>query len=339
MRPSDRTAVVQGHDGGAGTPGSPRAAGRPSFSAVQILNTLAPVFLVVALGYVLRRMNWLGDGFIAEANRMVYRIGLPAFLLVNLATASQGGSAAGRLTLMLVGATGVTIGLGFVVGRLLGVTREAMGTFVQAAYRCNMAYVALPILHLLPAGRGPLYTAALLSMAPVMAVFNVAAVVLLLSSRHVPGPGMTRRVGYELARNPLIWASVLGGIYGYAGGPVPAWLAQTLSTVGQMALPLALICIGGSLAATRLVGNRRRIAAAAALKLAVMPLCGWLLARALGLDPAETQVGLVLLATPTAAGSYTMATQLGGDVELAAGTVVLSTVLSVVALAAAVAYH
>lgn len=303
-----------------------------------ILNTLAPVFLIIAFGYALRRARWLGDAFLGEANRVVYWIGLPAYLLITLATAPHGESAVGRLTLMLVGATLATIALGLLVGGWLGVPQASLGTFVQAGYRSNMAYVALPILGLLLGGSGPLYTAALLAMAPVMALFNVAAVILLLSSRGSVGPEMAARVGRELIRNPLIWACVVGGGYGYWGGPVPAWLAHTVSTVGQMSLPLALICIGGALAATRLAGNRRRIGAAVALKLIAMPACGWLWARAFGFTPAETQVGLILLATPSAAASYTMAAQLGGDVELAAGSVALSTLGSVGALAVIVAW-
>lgn len=305
---------------------------------MRIVETLAPVFLIIAFGWLLRRRQWLGDAFLGEANRVVYWIGLPAFLLISLATAPQSDAPAGRLTLMLLGATAVTIGLALLAGRLMGIGRESLGTFVQAAYRGNLAYVALPILALLPSGQGPLYTAALLAMAPVMAFFNMSAVILLLSGRPAGGTGLGGRMLVELAKNPLIWASVVGGIYGWLGWPVAGWIAHTLTTVGQMSLPLALICIGGALAATRLAGNRRRIAVTSFFKLAVAPLCGWALARALGLGAAETQIGLVLLATPTAAASYTMATQLGGDTELAAGSVVLSTVLSVLALAAAVAY-
>lgn len=305
---------------------------------MRIVETLAPVFLIIAFGWFLRRRRWLGDAFIGEANRVVYWIGLPAFVLISLATAPHRNVPAGRLTLMLLGATVVTIGLALLAGRFMRIGRESLGTFVQAAYRGNMAYVALPILALLPSGQGPLQTAALLAMAPMMAFFNVAAVILLLSGRPAGGQGIGRRILIELARNPLIWASVVGGVYGWQGWPVAGWVAHTISTVGQMSLPLALICIGGALAATRLTGNRRRIAAASFFKLAITPLCGWVLARALGLGAAETQVGLVLLATPTAAASYTMATQLGGDTELAAGSVALSTLLSVVALAVAVTY-
>ena len=306
---------------------------------MQIVETLAPVFLIIAFGWFLRRRHWLGDDFLGEANRVVYWIGLPAFLLISLAAAPTSSVPVGRLVLMLLGATAAIIGLALLTGRFLGIPRESLGTFAQAAYRCNMAYVALPILGLLPSGHGPWYTAALLAMAPTMAFFNAAAVLLLLSSRQATGPGMWRRVGLELAKNPLIWASVVGGIHGYMRWPVPPWVEHTVGTVGQMSLPLALICIGGALAATRLTGNRRRIVAASVLKLAGQPLCGLALAWILGMGPVETQVGLVLLATPTSAASYTMATQLGGDEDLAAGSVVLSTLLSVFALAAAVAYY
>jgi malate permease and related proteins len=305
---------------------------------MAILNTLAPVFLIIAFGYALRRGQWLGDAFLKEANRVVYWIGLPAYLLITLATAPHGDGAWGRLTLMLVGATLATIVLGWSVGRWLGVPQAALGTFVQAGYRGNLAYVALPVLGLLLDGSGPLYTAALLAMAPLMALFNVAAVILLLGSRGTAGPGMAGRVGREVIRNPLIWACLVGGVYGHLGWPVPEWLAHTVGTIGQMSLPLALICIGGALAATRLAGNRRRLGVAVALKLIAMPACGWLGAWAFGFTPAETQVGLILLATPTAAASYTMAAQLGGDVELAAGSVALSTLGSVVALAVIVAW-
>jgi len=306
---------------------------------MQIVETLAPVFLVIAFGYVLRRLHWLGDAFLAEANRVVYWIGLPAFLFSSLAVAPHGGVPMARLLTMLVGATLASIAIALVVGWLMGIGRASLGTFAQAAYRGNIAYVALPILALLPGGKGPLYTAALVTMAPLMAVFNTAAVILLLSSRPATGSeSVVRRIAVELAKNPLIWACTTGWIYGYAGWPLPAWVQHTVATVGQLALPLALICVGGALAATRLVGNRRRIGVATLIKLVVQPFCGWVLARLMGMGAAETQVGLIMLATPAAAASYTMTVQLGGDIELAAGGVVLTTVLSVFALAAAVAY-
>lgn len=300
---------------------------------MRILETLAPVFLVILLGFGLRKRGWLTDGFLAEANRVVFWLGLPAYLFISLATASHESAPVGRLLAMLLLATGAMLALGWLVARLLGLRRETVGTFVQATYRGNLAFVALPVLAAMPSGAAGMSTAALLVMAPLLATYNATGVALLLASSQKAGPGMALRVGSEVLKNPLFWSCVAGGLYGWLALPMPHWLDRTIGTVGQMSLPLALICIGGALAVTPLRGNRRNASCAALLKTAGQPLLGWLFARWLGLPPAETQAGLILLATPTAVATYTMVTQLGGDEALAASSVVLSTLLSVAALA------
>ncbi len=303
---------------------------------MQVVETLAPVFLVIALGWVLTRRGWLHDAFLAEANRVVFWVGLPAFLFISLATAPHGGAQVGRLTLALIASTTGMMVLAATAANWLGVTREGWGTFVQATFRGNIAYVGLPVIAALPGGAEG-RTAALLVMAPLLALYNMAGVTLLLWGRREPGPALGRRVAVEVFKNPLFWACVAGGLYSWLQGPMPRWLARTFDTVGQMSLPMALICIGGTLATTRLEGNLRTASLAAVAKTCVQPALGLLIGRWLGLTPAELQVALIILAAPTAAATFTMATQLGGDGPLAASTVVLSTVFSVAALGAILA--
>ena len=64
-----------------------------------------------------------------------------------------------------------------------------------------------------------------------------------------------------------------------------------------------------------------------------LPLLGWMIARALGLDPADTRVVLIFCACPTAVVAYTMASQMGGDEPLAAGAIAASTAASFASLA------
>jgi len=70
------------------------------------------------------------------------------------------------------------------------------------------------------------------------------------------------------------------------------------------------------------------------LAVAVTPLLTWPLARWVGLAPDEMRVALLFLATPTAAASFTLAGKLGCDEALAASSVVISTLLSIVSLTA-----
>lgn len=299
---------------------------------MHILETLAPVFLVVALGYGLRRRDWLSEAFIAESNRLVFWVGLPAFLFISLATPGPESVPARGLIIMTLAATGLMLAVAPLAGRLLGVRPGALGTFVQASFRGNLAYVALPVIALLPAGAGPMRNAALVALVPLLVVYNTIGVAVLLASQPRSG-SMWRPVAVEVGRNPLFWASVLGGWVGWAGGEVPVWIGRTMQVVGQMSLPLALLCIGGVLATTKLQGNRGNAVTSSLLKTVGQPLLGLGVAYFLGLGPDELQIGLVILAVPTAGATYTLVSQLGGDTTLAASAVVLSTLCSLVVLA------
>jgi predicted permease len=78
----------------------------------------------------------------------------------------------------------------------------------------------------------------------------------------------------------------------------------------------------------------RQAATATLLKVVLLPLFGWRLLVELGAPPAETAIGVLLLATPTAISSYPVAAELGGDTDLAGACILLTTVVSFVAFAA-----
>jgi predicted permease len=127
---------------------------------------------------------------------------------------------------------------------------------------------------------------------------------------------------------------VAGVACAMSGLKLPDWLAQSVTVVGQMALPLALLCIGGTLIVIPLHGKRTNSVITSFLKVAVTPAVAWPLARWAGLSLHETRITLLFLACPTAAASFTLAGKLGGDEALAATSVVLSTAFSILSLTA-----
>jgi hypothetical protein len=118
---------------------------------------------------------------------------------------------------------------------------------------------------------------------------------------------------------------------------LPGWLLQSVAILGQMALPLALLCIGGTLVVMPLRGKRTPAFTASVLKVALLPLLGWPLGRWIGLSLDELRITLLFLACPTAAASFTLAGKLGGDEALAASCVVVSTALSILSISAVLA--
>ena len=301
---------------------------------MSVLAIVLPVFLVITLGVVLTRTRFIGAELIGELNRLTYFVGLPAYLFSSISEATVGGGRAMTVFGVMAGATLGALGIAYVVAKVRRVPAESFGSFLHASIRGNLAYVGLPVISLALAARGAsaVWPVASLAMAPLTVIANALGVLLLLVGHGRPGPGAWRTLVVQLATNPLLLSSAAGAAVAASGIVLPKWFAQSVAVTGQMALPLALICIGGSLVTMPLRGKRTQAVFASVLKVGITPLLGWPLARWFGLSPDETVIALLFLATPTAAASFTLAGKLGGDEALAATSVVVSTALSIVSL-------
>ena len=304
---------------------------------VQILNILAPVFLLIALGAGLQRAAFVSPGFLKEANRVTYWVGLPALLFSQLAASFHQSEGAGLMLGVMLGATGLVVLAGYLAAGLMHVPGAAAGTFVQGAFRGNLAFVGLPIIYALPdsplAAGLSVRTAAIVTVAPMMVLYNVAGVVVLLLSQHTLSWRMLGPFVKQLAVTPPLLATFAGLGFALMGWKLPVAVDQTFSALGQMALPLGLLGVGGSLVTAKFGPHWPRPLGAALLKTVAAPAFGWLVGRALGLGAQELKLVLILLACPTAIVSYTVAVELRGDETIASGAIVLSVLLAPVALA------
>lgn len=309
-------------------------------SATQVVGTLAPLLMLAGLGALLRRIGFLSPAVLRETNRLLFWVALPATLFVETAEAEIQGDAALRVFLVLLAGMIACLILGYLAAWLLHVPRGALGAFVQGSYRSNLAYVGLPVVTLaLAAANGEPTQAtkslAVLALAFMVPIYNLTAVVVLLTARPAagsPGQGL-RQLLVALATNPLVLACAAGLLCALFGWKLPPVLRQTCATLGQMSTPLALLGIGASLTLPAVRHNLSRATAAALIKVGWAPAVGFLVASLLRLSPVELRVALIFLACPTASASYIMAEQLGSDGKLAANIIVLSTLLAVPALA------
>ncbi len=302
-----------------------------------ILNTLAPVFLLIGIGAFMQRSEFVSANFLREANRVTYWLGLPALLFSQLAGSFHGGGGAELLLGAMFAATLLSVGVGYLVAWAIRVPAGATGTFVQGAFRGNLAFVGLPIIYAMPdtplAGGLTARTAAIITVAPMMVAYNIGGVTVLLLSQHTLGWSMVKPFLKQLLTTPPLVATVAGIGFALAGWQLPAAVDKTFSALGEMALPLGLLGVGGSLVTVKFGGAWRSPLAAALVKTAVSPALGWAVGHWLGLGPLELRMLLILMATPTAVVSYTVALELKGDEPLASGAIVLSVLTSIVTLA------
>ena len=305
-----------------------------------LVDTLAPLVLLIALGAALARIRFLGSAFIADLNKLAFWIALPALLFTSASGAASPHSGTFRLFAVLVVGTALITLLAFAASFALRMPASTRGTLMQAAFRGNLAYIGIPVLAYsfsespTESSTRALATAVIV-MVFTMALYNILAVIVLQSSIHAPGGIDWRRSALAILSNPLLLAGLLGLIVPLLRITLPSFLQRALEALGAAAVPIALMCIGGSLATTTLQGRRSWIVTAALLKVAMLPFLVFLLTRLAGLEPTDQRTALVLASCPTAAAAFVMARQIGGDEALASGSIALSTLLSFISLSIA----
>jgi malonate transporter len=293
---------------------------------------LAPIFLLIALGWLLRTRGFLGPSFWLGAERLVYWILFPALLLLTTASSDLTGLRGLPLAIALVASIVLTAALAFALRGRLGLDGASFTSVFQGAIR-NNTYVGL-------AGAGALYGEAGLAVMGivvfvVVTLVNVLSVIVLVSHR---GRAMrVRDLLVSLAKNPLILACVGGFVLNTTA--IGLWdLANAmLEILGRPALTLGLLCVGAGLDLGRLGRNPPAVIAASALKLVVMPVATWGFCRLFGVEGVSAATAMLFTAAPISASSYVLARQLGGDAPLMAGLITLSTILAAITMPLALA--
>lgn len=302
-----------------------------------VVNTLAPLILLIALGAVLAHIRFLGQQFMADLNKLAFWIALPALLFISGAEASEPGRQTWMLLALMLGGTVLISLIGWAVAVVIRVPVSSQGSFVQSAFRGNLAYIGVPVLaysfsHAPLAVDEHAMATAVIVMVVTMAFYNVLAVIVLQASQHSLRHIGWSRLGKSIGTNPLLLSGFAGLVFSFLHIPIPRFVATTLHSLGNSSVPIALMCIGGALATTHLQGRRSFIALAAILKVAVLPVLVYFCTVLLGLSPMEQRIALVLSSCPTAAASFVMAREMGGDTALASGSIALSTLFSAIPL-------
>lgn len=300
--------------------------------AFQVLGITAPVFVMLFLGVLLRRLGWIDAAFIATASNLVFRGTMPVLLFIVMQRADLDASLQPRVLGYFAAATLVTFLLawGWALWR---VPRDDRGVYVQGAFRGNNGIIGLALAGSLYGDYGLSLGAILTGL--VILMFNGLSV-MILTIYSPGGQASVRGVLGGIARNPLIIGVLVSLPFAWWQVPLPAWLMTSGDYVARMTLPLALICIGGSLSLASLRDSSALAVSASLMKMVWLPALATFGAWAIGLRQAELGILFIYFACPTAAASFVMAKAVGANAELSAAIIVLTTLISVVSINAGV---
>jgi len=179
-------------------------------------------------------------------------------------------------------------------------------------------------------GKHGSFGTAVIVMAFLTAFCNVLSVVILSIGQHAENP--LRTALRSIFTNPLLLGGMAGIPLVFTGTRLPVFLDRTLDSLGSAAVPIALLCIGGSLAHAKVGDRLRGVLTAALLKVLFFPLLVYFLSPLFGIAGDNLKIVLILAACPTASVSFVMVRQMGGDESLAGRSIVVSTIFAAASL-------
>ncbi|MBM3486150.1 MAG: AEC family transporter [Alphaproteobacteria bacterium] len=292
-----------------------------------VVGAVAPVFLLILFGFLLRRRGFPGEGFWALAERLTYFVLFPALLAESLARAELDGLPVGPMAIVIVATTLIMTGAIALSRRFFALSGPAYTSVVQGAIRFNTYLGVAMVATLL--GPGGVAIAAL--YLAIMVPFANLVCVWVLAVHATEGATDRRRVALEIVRNPLVVGCIAGLVLQLVGGAPEAFL-RFLGMLGQASLPIGLLCAGAGLDPVRLVSDRRILALAAVAKLIAMPALMGIACAIAGIDGMALVVLVLFSALPSAPSAYILARQMGGDAPLMAAILTLQTGLSLATL-------
>ena len=293
---------------------------------------LLPVFLVIVVGYALRRTRLIGDDHWVAVDHLCYFVLFPAIMFKEIAGADFTGVPVwGMAFAMMLAITIMSAGLFFLRAPLqlaLKLDGSSFSSFFQGATRWH-TFIALAII---PSyfGQGALALGGLAAaaMTPLLNVINVA-VISYTSKGEVPSGAELFKA---MVRNPFILATIGAILWRTLSLPTPELGLKTLSIVGSGALGLALLAVGAGLRVEEALSTKAPVLLATFLKLLIMPVLMGLCLTLFGVTGQAFAVAMLCGAVPTGSGAYVLARQMGGDAPLVANILTLQVICAVVTI-------
>ena len=294
---------------------------------------VAPVFALIALGYIAVRAGFVSEGANKGISEFAFSIAIPALLFRTVVISEFPAVSAFEVWGAFYGALALTWIAALLLSSLLRQKREDGVVFAIGAVYGNIVMLGIP-LTLSALGNqaaGPM--ALILSVnTPLLWLFGTLQMA--WTERKEPGSAasLILTILLDLARNPIMLAIGFGLLWRFTGLGLTPIVDKTVELLAQAGSPTALIALGINLVRFEIKGEKLSIAVMCALKLLLMPALAWLLAYLLKLPPMATGVVVLFAAMPTGANAYIFAAQYQRLVNPVSGAVALATILAAATL-------
>lgn len=301
---------------------------------VFTINGVLPIFLVILIGYILKRFKLINDEFVKKSTKIVFKVSLPCMIFQSVSgvnTKELFSTEIINLILFLFITNIVLFLLSILLAKRIVVDLRAKGPFVQGIVRTNFVIIGYSLIMNLfgdiALAKAALLTAFLVPMYNIMAV--IALTIFLPKEKSQNNVKITL---VNLAKNPLIISIFVGLVFASLHIELPVFIHNTIEYTGTLTLPLSLICIGAFFSWDKVKDNFNYALIVTFLKTIVNPLIILTIAYFLGFRGDNLGIILISFASPTAISSFAMSDAMDNDSQLAAAIIILTTAFSIISI-------
>jgi len=294
---------------------------------LEVFQITAPIFIIIAAGFLIRKIKLINDEGVGLLNRLAYNMGLPALIFLNITNYKLSEIFNIDIMKVMYSAYGIYFIILILLSFFIKRSRKTRGASIVASFRCNMAFVGLPIVWAaygsLALARGSLVIAFIIPV-------NIVATVLIFKFFNRREEKLNiRKLFRSFVTDPMIIAAILGIIFSYFGLGLPGFIHDSLDIISGMTVAVALLSIGASFRFDHLKDDLRMVAYISLNKLILLPAIVFLVATFIyKIDTFDRNVMVILFATPLAVAAYIMAKELRSNHSLMASALIFTTIIS-----------
>jgi len=289
------------------------------------LQIVAPIFITMALGYLIKLTGIMTENTVLQVNKMIFLVLLPLLVFMNIYNSDSFTSLRLDLVIFIVAGTVIQFFIALSITLLSEKNNAQRGAILQGMFRSNYVLFAIPIA-LAIFGSDTAGVASLL-IGIIIPLYNVLAVIA-LEMFNGGQPSFFKTI-FGIIKNPLIIASVIAVLLKVFNIALPVLIHDTIGDISNITTPLAFLMLGSFFNFGDIGKYVKPLLMTTFFKLIVFPAIFILAAIFIGFRGGSLVIIMTVFASPIAVSSFTMAQEMGGDGKLAGQLVVFTSLLSV----------
>lgn len=291
-----------------------------------ILIEIMSIFLIIGIGYFLKRIDFLSEEDVHPLNKIVMYVFLPCMIFEALYNAD--------LTLILklgilpfasLFSSFITGLISYFILKRLGFDDKKLWSVLITVMIANTAAIGYPITLGIYGEAG--FLRAIFCDIASLITFLLLSFVLTLKFE-----GSAKKSIKKIALFPPVWALILGILLNLANIPIGGILENTIDYLGQGLTPLIMIALGLSLDLSAIRRSKSMIAFTSIMKLLFFPFIVFLFVSQIGLSNLELSIPVVQAAMPSAMLSLLLAITYKLDYELTSDCILINTLVSLITI-------